>query len=260
MWVESKPAVTAFEFSNTVFSFTLQFDIINFLSMKAGPMSCFVVVSSLIFSAMAQVPDIVLFSMQEVALADTDFVFDLANSKPVATAMSGGTQHAATTENFRAIRIATNGGLTAGVQVLFKFKACEFRTPHFHPRGTENFHIIKGTIRANFLRENGSLVSNDVSAGFSGFFPVGHYHFVQNPTCVDAMSLQTFDKNDPGTVEVSALPNLPTDTLDLTLGINHITPDMALMRRAIQQSNECLKRCGISKTTSFADTKPETAF
>jgi oxalate decarboxylase/phosphoglucose isomerase-like protein (cupin superfamily) len=175
--------------------------------------------------------------MQEVALAETDFVFDLANSKPLATAISGGTQHAATTENFRAIRIATNGDLTAGVQVLFKFKACEFRTPHFHPRGTENFHIINGTIRANVLRKSSSLVSNDVSAGLSGFFPVGHYHFVQNPTCEDAMFLQTFYKNDLGTFEVSVLSNLPTDTLDLTLGINQITPDMALMKRNIRQSN-----------------------
>jgi quercetin dioxygenase-like cupin family protein len=206
---------------------------------------------SILMLAAAQVPEVVLFTDQEKALGDTEYVFNLAESTPIATAASGGTQQAATVTNFRALKVQTNGGQTAGVQVLFKFKPCEFRTPHSHPRGTENFHILAGTIQANFLRENGSLVSNVVKAGYSGFFPVGHVHFVQNPTCEDARSLQFFDANDPGTIEVSAVPNLPTDTLDLTLGIDHIDPDAKLMKRAIQQSKICLEKCGLKADEGY---------
>jgi oxalate decarboxylase/phosphoglucose isomerase-like protein (cupin superfamily) len=186
----------------------------------------------------------VSFKVQEDAFKDADFVFDLDNSKPVvADMLYGGIAQSATITSFPAIGIEETGGPSAGVQLLTKFKPCEFRTPHIHPRGVENFFILQGTIRANFFRENGSLVSNLVPKGSSGFFPQGYIHFTQNPTCEDAETIQIFTGNDPGVIEISALRWLPIDIVRLTLSFDHAKPNMKVQTRTFQQDKSCLQKC-----------------
>lgn len=177
-------------------------------------------------------------------LQDEDFVFDLAGSTPTVDA-SGGRQFVASRENFPALSLSNgrNGG--GGTQVLFKFEPCGFRTPHFHPRGTENIFVISGQVRANFLREGSSqqLVANDISAGYAGFFPEAHVHFLQNIGCDEAMTLSTFDNSDEGIVDIAANLRFLRDTIQITLGEDDLAPDDDLISDVLVQSQECLERC-----------------
>jgi oxalate decarboxylase/phosphoglucose isomerase-like protein (cupin superfamily) len=194
--------------------------------------------------AAGQEQKVVSFKDQEDAFTDADFVFDLDNSKPVAADMLyGGTVQSATITSFPAIGIEETGSPSAGVQLLTKFKPCEFRTPHIHPRGVENFFVLQGTIRVNFLRENGSLVSNLAPKGSSSFFPQGYIHFAENPTCEDAEFIQIFTGNDPGLIEISALRSLPIDVVRLSLSFDHAEPNLEVRTRTFQQDKSCLHKC-----------------
>lgn len=192
-----------------------------------------------------------LLGEQESSLRDKDFIFDLGGSTPTIDA-SGGRQFVMSRENTPGLKLSNgrNGG--GGTQVLFRFEPCGFRTPHFHPRGTENFFVISGQVRANFLREEGGsrgqrVVVNDVSAGFAGFFPEAHVHFLQNFGCEEAMTLSVFDNSNEGLVDIAPTLQFPKDTIQLALGNGKLRPSDALFEDVLIQSQKCLRRCGLLK-------------
>ena len=187
------------------------------------------------------------FGEQESSIKDSEFVFDLAGSKPTLDT-SGGRQFVLSRESSRALNLEGAGG----TQVLFKFEPCGFRTPHYHPRGTESFHVIKGKVRANLLREAGGkrsqqAVVNDIKAGFSGFFPLAHIHFLQNMGCDEAETISMFGPGDEGVVDVAASFRFPRDTAEVTFGTFPAGPLDELINDVLTQSRECLRRCGLLK-------------
>jgi oxalate decarboxylase/phosphoglucose isomerase-like protein (cupin superfamily) len=208
--------------------------------------------------------DTAVLGMQENELLDTDFVFNLATSAPIASG-AGGEQRAMTRDKLKGLRLRNGAYGGGGDQVMFTFKPCGFRTPHFHPRGTENFHVLSGNIAANLIRENGSLVSNHITKGVSGFFPVAHFHFLQNIGCEEASVLVMFDNSDVGVIEAAFSLRFPFDTIQGALGNFDLVARDELIRDRLQQSKACLKRCGLDyekpvvytdypKTTTYRST------
>jgi oxalate decarboxylase/phosphoglucose isomerase-like protein (cupin superfamily) len=209
-----------------------------------------IAVVSLLISSAAAMSNMVLAniapqSAQEAELADTDFVFDLAQSSPVASG-DGGSLRVMSGTQLKALRLSNGAGGGGGVQVFADFAPCGFRTPHIHPRGTENFFVISGMVKALLLRENGGgLISNNITAGFSGFFGEGQLHFLQNVGCENAKVIAMFDNNDPGTVNAAAALRFPTDTLEGTFGNSELVPNDDVIGNILVQSRACLKRCGL---------------
>ena len=131
----------------------------------------------------------------------------------------------------------------ARIVLFFSFPS--FYRPHYHPRGTENFFVLSGKVRANFLREapEQKVVANDVSAGFAGFFPEAHVHFLQNLGCEPAETLSFFDTSDEGLVDIASTLQFPKDTIQLSLGNNRLEPSDDLLDDVLIQSRKCLRRC-----------------
>ena len=183
-----------------------------------------------------------LLADQESLLADEEFVYDLGGSAP-RRMEAGGRQYAYDRVASRTLNLP-NGG----AQTLFRFAPCGFRTPHHHPRGTENFHVIEGEIRVNMMREFGGArseqpVVNDVRAGYSGFFPLGHVHFLQNRGCYNATTISMFDTSDRGIVNVAGSLRLPRDTMTKVFGTDDISAEDTVIDTLLKQSEECLERC-----------------
>ncbi len=57
---------------------------------------------------------------------------------------------------------------------------------------------------------------------------------------------------DPGVHDTVGALNLPTDTIQVTLGETSLTADQDLISNQLPQSQECLKRCGLlSRPTKY---------
>jgi oxalate decarboxylase/phosphoglucose isomerase-like protein (cupin superfamily) len=182
---------------------------------------------------------------QGAELADSDFVFNLAGS-PAAAKGAGGEVRVMSAANTKSLRLGAGTANRGGVQVLFTYAPCGFRTPHTHPRGTENFHVLSGHVAAELIREgSGKLISNNVTAGFSGYFGAGQVHFLRNIGCEPAKIIVIFDTPDPGTVDVATVLRFPKDTVQGTLGDYSLKLDEAVLSNVLMQSKMCLKRCGL---------------
>jgi oxalate decarboxylase/phosphoglucose isomerase-like protein (cupin superfamily) len=202
--------------------------------------------SVLLLLSAAQPPEVELFKDQQSRINSSSFVFNLLGSKP-ASVGNGGTMKSLTRKNFPALGLGNGFGGTAGVQNLLTLKPCGIRLPHIHPRGTENFYIIKGMMRANFLREAGTVVTNNITAGYAGYFPMGSLHFLYNPTCSDAVAILMFDNNDPGTVTTVSMAKVITDSFGILFNVTDVgTPLEDVLKSELQQGTECFQRCGLS--------------
>jgi quercetin dioxygenase-like cupin family protein len=183
--------------------------------------------------------------LQENELADTDFVFNIAESKPAGVG-DGGKQRDMNRGNIKGLRLGNGANGGGGNQVLFEFEPCGFRTPHLHPRGTENFHVLSGRVAANIIRETGgALISNEITKGLSGFFPEGHFHFLQNIGCDPASVIAMFDNSDPGVINTAVSLRLPE--IQGTLGNSDLEANDEVINNTMMQSRACLKRCGLDK-------------
>jgi len=202
--------------------------------------------------------------LQANMVPDEGFVFDLAGAPP-SLDTAGGKSFTASLVSFPALNLPNGGGL----QSLFKFEPCGFRTAHVHPRGTENFFVVKGKIRANLLREAGGAlgqeaIANEIEAGFSGFFPAGQIHFLQNIGCEEAITIAMFDTPDPGTSDIAASLRLPIDIIQQTFGNKDLIADDAIIDDVLMQSKKCLARCARlgmkKKSRKFSKFAKKTSF
>jgi Cupin len=189
--------------------------------------------------------DIAPLGVQENELLDSDFVFNLAGSAPFASG-NGGTQKNMNRNNLKSLRLGNGNNGGGGSQILFEFAPCGFRTPHHHPRGVENFHILSGEVAANFIRETGgALVTNNITKGFSGYFPLAHFHFLQNIGCEPASAIVMFDNSDEGVINTAVSLRFPFDTIQGALGNVDVVANDKIINDVLQQSRACLKRCGL---------------
>ena len=174
---------------------------------------------------------------------NTDFVFDLAGSKPNVVGKGGSGRRASISEmpSLEGIGISS---------VLFHIEACGINLPHIHPRATELFYVVEGQFQTGFLEENdGRLILNNLVQGQTTFFPRGLVHFEQNLGCSEATFLSAFNHEDPGVVTIpNRLFDIPIQALTSSFNSTEDTIN-ALKARLVSNPaygvGECLKRCGL---------------
>ena len=193
-------------------------------------------------------------------LSDTDFVFDFFNPLP-GSVSSSGPDGRITVAQLRTFPALVDQGISMAVGYL---GPCGLNTPHIHPRATEFNFAVNGTLHTGMIQENGArLVLNNVTAGQATIFPRGSIHFEQNMGCEPMIFIAAFSSEDPGTTSVAnAFFRLPMDIVEAAMGREDLSKSAEQVQMGIPESvafgiQECMQRCGISRTAS--DTKSTTS-
>ncbi|KAK9820716.1 hypothetical protein WJX74_000930 [Apatococcus lobatus] len=142
-----------------------------------------------------------------------------------------------------------NGGISQNVDF---FAPCTINVPHSHPRASEIYYVISGTLEAGIQEEatTGRFISANVTAGQNVVVPQGLVHYVQNNECTGVSLLQIWNNADPGTVILYAnmVNNFPDRALAAFTGLDATA--LATLKSAvpkptaiINQSQSCLARC-----------------
>jgi oxalate decarboxylase/phosphoglucose isomerase-like protein (cupin superfamily) len=184
---------------------------------------------------------------------NSDFVFDLAGSKPNVVGLAGTGRRASISE----LPSLSGIGISS---VLFHIEACGINLPHIHPRATELFYVVEGSFQTAFLEENGGrVILNNLTQGQTTFFPRGHIHFEQNLGCSKATFLSAFNSEDPGVVTIpNRLYDIPIQAL--TSSFNN-TEDVINQLKSKLVANpamgvgECRKRCGLDVISGSSQIK-----
>jgi hypothetical protein len=145
------------------------------------------------------------------------------------------------------------------------FPPCGIAALHVHPRSSELFVVVSGRIYTEMTPESGVLTTTangtmqqrviraELHPSQMTVFPQGSYHTQINPDCTPALTLASFNSEDPGAgLTAPGLFALSDDFVVPTLGqafegedidrIRHLLP-----QQAIFTVESCLKTCGIKK-------------
>ncbi|XP_021841036.2 putative germin-like protein 2-1 [Spinacia oleracea] len=76
-------------------------------------------------------------------------------------------------------------------------------TPHLHPRGSEIFAVVEGTLYAGFVTTGYKLYDTILKKGDVIVFPQGLIHFQLNLGKKDALAYASFGSQNPGRVNVA---------------------------------------------------------
>ena len=182
---------------------------------------------------------------------EADFIFDLANSQVVATG-DGGT--------VRPLGVSEMPSLEGeGVShSLFNLAPCGMNMFHSHPRATEILYVIDAeSLQVGFVEENGGRVLvNQISSGFTTFFPRGLIHFQQNLSCKNATYLSALNSEDPGVVTISLLTFMFPDQA-ISTAFNIDENQVNTLRGGLPKNpapafnqGECFKRCNLQPTST----------
>jgi len=190
---------------------------------------------------------------------NTDFVFDLAGSKPTTNGLAG---------TGRSVNVESLPSLAGeGVaMVIFHIDPCGINLPHVHPRATELFFVVEGTFKTSFIEENtGRTIVNVLKPGQATFFPHGLIHEEQNIGCEPATFISAFSSDDPGVLTISnRLFTLPEEALTSTFNITMSQVDQIrknLPTNPAKGTSECLNRCSLlnqSNNTKTSTKKSKT--
>ncbi|POO01027.1 Germin [Trema orientale] len=92
--------------------------------------------------------------------------------------------------------------------------------PHTHPRATELFTVIEGTLQVGFVTSNpeNRFITKIVQKGDVFVFPKGLIHFQRNVGHSKALAISTLSSQNPGIVTIAnsvfgSNPNIPADIL-----------------------------------------------
>lgn len=174
-----------------------------------------------------------------------DFKFDLLGVTPLVN--EGGSGWTMNVENAPILK-----GLGVS-SAIFNILPCGFVGPHIHPRGTELYHIIKGTsLLAGVLEENGGrYIENNVTLGQVAIVPMGLVHYVQNLNCENVTFLATFSSEDPGVLTIAPRLFEITNQQVLTSTFNQPETVIDSIRLSVRPApsagvGECRRRCGLA--------------
>ncbi|KAK6919350.1 Cupin 1, partial [Dillenia turbinata] len=105
--------------------------------------------------------------------------------------------------------------------------------PHTHPRATEIFTVLEGTILVGFITSNpeNKLITKVLNQGDVFVFPVGLVHFQQNVGTVNAVALAGLSSQNPGVVTVAnavfgSTPDIAPDVLAKAFQLDQSTVTM----------------------------------
>ncbi|XP_021844733.1 putative germin-like protein 2-1 [Spinacia oleracea] len=97
-----------------------------------------------------------------------------------------------------------SGVNTQGVAMArVDFAPYGLNTPHMHPRGSEIFAVVEGTMYAGFVTSNYKLYDTILKKGDVIVFPQGLIHFQLNLGKTDALAYASFGSQNPGRVNVA---------------------------------------------------------
>jgi oxalate decarboxylase/phosphoglucose isomerase-like protein (cupin superfamily) len=179
-----------------------------------------------------------------------DFVFNYNSAIPTVT--EGGSGKALNVDNRPILQ-----GLGVS-SAMFDILPCGIVTPHIHPRGTELYHLLKGSLLVGILEENGGrYIENNVTMGQVAIVPMGLLHYVQNLGCTNTTFLATFSSEDPGTLTVAPRMFTITNTQVLTSTFNQSESVIESLRASVRPApsagvGECRRRCGLPPVSCAA--------
>ncbi|KAF2718211.1 RmlC-like cupin [Polychaeton citri CBS 116435] len=189
-------------------------------------------------------------------LADdpTNFVYDFtAPPENATTKGDGGHTVKADRKTFPAL-IGTGVSMTVGF-----IGPCGFNTPHIHPRSSEINIIVQGRLGTEFAAENGAPpISNTLNQYQMTVFPAGATHTEFNPDCEDAVFVAGFASEDPGVEQIAqTLFELDPELVKADLGVQTLSgQDIETFAKHLPKNvalgvEQCLKKCGIQKNSSY---------
>ncbi|KAG5515963.1 hypothetical protein RHGRI_036857 [Rhododendron griersonianum] len=91
--------------------------------------------------------------------------------------------------------------------------------PHTHPRATEIFTVIKGTIDVGFVTSANILLTKVLNEGDVYVFPQGLVHYQRNVGHGHAVAIVGLSSENPGVISIpnnlfGSKPAIPTDVLE----------------------------------------------
>lgn len=100
--------------------------------------------------------------------------------------------------------------------------------PHEHPRGTELFYILKGTVYAGLVDTNNNLYQTTLTEGDLFVFPVGLVHYQMEVGEGEASAFAAFDSQNPGRLDVVASllgsnPPVQKEVIESAFGVDFHT-------------------------------------
>ncbi|KAM7269148.1 hypothetical protein ACFE04_024645 [Oxalis oulophora] len=110
--------------------------------------------------------------------------------------------------------------------------------PHLHPRASELFTVIEGTLLAGFVttNPNNTYYTKILNKGDTFVFPVGLIHFQMNIGKSNAMAIAAFSSQNPGVVSVGnaifdSHPPISPDVLAKSL----LTSEVEITQQQLKQ-------------------------
>jgi len=99
--------------------------------------------------------------------------------------------------------------------------------PHTHPRGSEIFTVLQGSIEVGFVTSNpgNKLITTVLQSGDAFVFPQGLVHFQKNVGNGNAIALASLSSENPGVIIVAnavfgSNPAISTDVLSTAFQVN----------------------------------------
>jgi oxalate decarboxylase/phosphoglucose isomerase-like protein (cupin superfamily) len=181
------------------------------------------------------------------------FVYTLALPSKVGANTSAATSFDRRIDTDVFLATLPNRGMS---QTFAELKACGVLLPHVHPRATEIYFVINGTIETSIIQEYpAKALTFSLTSNQDAVVPQGLGHSLYNPTCQSAFYVSTFDSSDPGSLFLAQqLFTLPNDVLlastgqtqDGLNGFNATIP----VGSPYTVSASCLQRCGMPMPTA----------
>ncbi|CAM6107473.1 unnamed protein product [Calypogeia fissa] len=86
--------------------------------------------------------------------------------------------------------------------VFFEFGPMSQIDPHTHPRATEVFYVLSGSIDVGFVDTNNDLFELTVNNGDIFVFPKGMMHWQRNSGTGTASGFSVLNSENPGTLQI----------------------------------------------------------
>ncbi|KAL5797882.1 hypothetical protein ACOSQ2_002702 [Xanthoceras sorbifolium] len=124
--------------------------------------------------------------------------------------------------SIKPVNVAQIPGLnTLGVSMVrLDFAPWGINPPHTHPRASEIFTVLEGSLEVGFVTSNpeNRLISKVLKKGDVYVFPVGLVHFQRNVGYGNAMALAAFSSQNPGAITIAnavfgSNPSIGSDVL-----------------------------------------------
>ncbi|KAI5066846.1 hypothetical protein GOP47_0017374 [Adiantum capillus-veneris] len=168
-------------------------------STAEGGLLMAVVIMQLLAAAIASDPELT-----------TDFATIMHNASAdnfTFTGLRGGAK--ARPGSFKTVRVFVDSfpaleglGISAA---LLEFHPSTHSAPHIHPRGTELFYVMEGSLMVGLVDTAGHFFNQTLQTGDLFVFPKGLLHFEVNPsTAQKAVAFSSFSGSNPATISIPA--------------------------------------------------------